>query len=131
MDYPALVEEHFEHPRHAGTPPGRGSLYRGEAGSRSQGAQVLVETRIRDAVIVAAGFQAWGCPWTIAACSLTMEELQGASVSRLKAFDPQLLAKALGLPAERLGRLLILQDALRNCWADWDTSGSTGEGRPA
>lgn len=127
MRYPPLVQEHFDRPCHAGTPPGDGRLYRGEAGSPAQGAQVRIEMRAGGEHIEALGFHAWGCPWTIAACSLAVSRLQRAPVAALGHFAPQALAEELGLPVERLGRLLILGDALRNCLADWDTTQPAGD----
>jgi len=130
MRYPPLVQAHFDQPCHAGTPPGEGRLYRGEAGSPAQGARICIEMRSDGRCIGAIGFHAWGCPWTIAACSLAVSRLQGAPLAALAGFEPRALAAELGLPTERLGRLLILGDALRNCLADWDTTQPAGVSPP-
>jgi hypothetical protein len=47
-------------------------------------------------------------------------------VEALRDFDPGGLAEELGLPAEKRGSLLTLQDALRNCFRAWDTTQPAG-----
>jgi len=129
MRYPPLVEQHFERPCNAGPLAGPGQVLRGEAGSPAEGAHVLIEARIEAGRVGDIAFRAWGCPWTIAACSLATTRLRGGEAAALGRLDPAALAGELGLPAERLGRLLILQDALRNCLADWDTTQPTRVGQ--
>ncbi len=126
MHYPPLVQEHFDRPRHVGPPTGPGRVGRGEAGEVAVGVHIVIEARLVDGHIEEVCFRAYGCPWVIAACSLVTERLTGAPTAGLQNFDPVALAAELDLPAERLGRFLILQDALRNCAADWDTTQPTG-----
>jgi NifU-like protein involved in Fe-S cluster formation len=128
MRYPPLVQAHFDQPRNAGPLPGPGPLCRGAAGTALAGARIVIEARITAGRIGQIAFQAFGCPWTIAACSLATGRLAGAPAAALGQFDPAALAAELEMPAERLGRLLILQDALRNCLADWDTTHPAGPG---
>ncbi|MCC7490048.1 MAG: iron-sulfur cluster assembly scaffold protein [Gammaproteobacteria bacterium] len=122
MRHSPLVQEHFDNPRRLGPPQGPGPVACGRAGSAAEGARILIEARIVAGRIEEITFRALGCPWVIAACSLAVDRLAGAPAAALAAFDPGALAAELDLPAERLGRLLILQDALRNCLADWDTT---------
>lgn len=122
MRYPPLVREHFDRPRQLGPPRGPGPVARGLAGSPAAGARILIEARVVGGRLEEVTFRALGCPWVIAGCSLAVERLVGAPVAALAGFDPAALAAELDLPTERLGRLLILQDALRNCLADWDTT---------
>ena len=55
-----------------------------------------------------------------------MEILAPGPVAQLWEFDPTAVRAELGIPAEKLGSLLILQDALRNCFRDWDTTQPAG-----
>jgi nitrogen fixation NifU-like protein len=120
-DYSQTVADHFAHPRNAGIPSGDPeTLFRGEAGDREQGVQVVFYIRAVECHIEAIGFQAYGCPHTIAACSLATERLGGEPIEALLAISPESLADALDLPIEKMGRMLVVQDTLRNCFATWD-----------
>ena len=123
MAYPAEVERHFFAPVNVGPldpPPGRS--FRGEAGAEDLGTRVLFEAEIDGALVRRMAFRAYGCPYVIAACSRVTELLTGVPVQALDELDPLALAAWLGAPPEKHGSLLILQDALRNCFRDWDTT---------
>ncbi len=81
---------------------------------------------MRGATVEQLAFQAYGCPYLIAASSRAMEILAPGPVARIAAFDPATLVTELAIPPEKLGSLLILQDALRNCFLDWDTTQPAG-----
>lgn len=125
MRYPEPVERHFRAPENLG-PLGLPGACRGEAGSPARGAWVVFEAEVRDARVHRLCFRAWGCPYVIAACSRITGLLAGEPVGALARFDPASLAGELSLPPEKLGSLLIIQDALRNCWGDWDTTQPAG-----
>jgi NifU-like protein involved in Fe-S cluster formation len=127
--YTAKVQAHFEQPRHAGDlAPGPGQALRGEAGSAEEGIRVRFEARVASAGegggprLVAVAWRAWGCPHSIAALSLAADWLLGRPPGDLAAVEPAWLARELGIPTTKAGRLLIIQDALRNCLADWENS---------
>jgi NifU-like protein involved in Fe-S cluster formation len=90
------------------------------------GTWIVVETEIGDATIRRIAFRAFACPHLIAACSRATEMLLGGPAAGLARFDVHGLAAELALPAGKLGRLLVLEDALRNCWTDWDTTQPAG-----
>lgn len=124
MDYSSEVARHFAAPRHAGPlAAGPGMPVQGEGGSVEQGALLRFQLRVAAGRVVALAWQAWGCPHTIAACSLAAEMLDGCTRTELEAFDPLALRAPLAVPAEKTGRLLIIQDALRKCLAAWDNGG--------
>lgn len=124
MDYTSEVATHFAAPRHAGPlADGPGVLVRGEGGSVEQGASVVFQLRVDCGRVLALAWQAWGCPHTIAACSLAAETLSGCTRAELQAFDPLSLRARLGIPVLKTGRLLFIQDALRKCLAAWDNGG--------
>lgn len=124
MRYPEPVLRHFREPRNVG--PLQGAACRGEAGSAAQGTRVVFEAEVAAGRVRRLCFRALGCPYVIAACSRVTEVLSGAPVADLARFDPAGLAAELGLPPARLGSLLVVQDALRNCAADWDTTQPAG-----
>ena len=124
--YGPAVARRFAAPGRPGPlPPGGGRVIRGEAGSQEEGTWVIVEARVAAQDPPRLGevaFRVYGCPHTLAAVSLAAESLEGQPVGTLVALEPAVLARALEIPATKAGRLLVLQDALRNCFADWDNS---------
>lgn len=125
MDYSSAVAAHFAAPRHAGPlPAGPGTLVCGDGGSVAQGALVVFQLRFDAGRVAALAWQAWGCPHTIAACSLAAEMLTGCTRAELQAFDVLSLRAPLEVPALKTGRLLIVQDALHKCAAAWDNGRS-------
>ena len=125
MDYPAEVERHFRDPSNAGALDGV-PVARGEAGSAEAGTWIVVEAEIVDATIRRIAFRAFACPFLIAACSRVTELVANGPAVRLARFDVDRLVGELGIPPEKLGGLLVLEDALRNCWTDWDTTQPAG-----
>jgi cysteine desulfurase len=98
-------------------------LARGEAGSIEAGTWVVFTARVRDARVARLDVQVYGCPHTRAACDRVVQLLTGGNRLELGNLEPLALGAALGIPVEKTGRLLIIQDALRNCLADWDNRG--------
>ncbi len=72
---------------------------------------------IRDATIAAAAFRTWGCPHLIAAVDLVCERLTGQPVKTLENYDLAHITQELGVPLEKTGRILLLEDALATLWA--------------
>ena len=119
--YSAVVAEHFAQPRHIGTLSGNHPITLcGAAGEREHGTEVVFHMGVDAARIVEMTFQVFGCPHTIAACSVLVEALTGRPVESLQGVRFDELAASLDLPVEKTGRLLIIEDALRKCRADWD-----------
>lgn len=123
MDYSPKVTDYFFRPRNVGVPDGDPSaLFSGGAGIREHGVQVVFNASIADRKIIDIRFQAFACPHTIAACGLVTERLNGAGVEALLDVSPDALAEELDAPVEKMGRMLVVQDALRNCFLAWDNS---------
>lgn len=110
--YSSLVRELFERLPHAGDlATGSGSVVHGEAMALDRGAWVRYEARIESGRVADCAFRAWGCPHTLAAAALVAHRLQGESVGNPAAFDAQGIAAELDVPREKLGRLLVVEDA--------------------
>jgi NifU-like protein involved in Fe-S cluster formation len=62
-----------------------------------------------------ARFQAFGCPHTLAVTAWLTLQLIGRKLAELVVGEPVEWARALHVPAEKLGRLLVVEDALRAC----------------
>ncbi len=113
MTYNALTRRHFENAACAGTASGP-DWFRGEAGSRAQGTWVQFDIRLGEdcgGVIRAVRFLAFGCPHVIAVSQWLAEHAVGLSADPRLPESVQALRRHFELPAEKLGRLLIVEDA--------------------
>jgi len=113
-DYSPLVERYFAQPFGAGCwPAGAGPTVGGEAGSEEQGTRVRFELLSVGGVVTEARFQAFGCPHTIAAAAWLTEHLAGRPLDRAMPIPILEVGELLEVPAEKRGRLLVVEDALR------------------
>jgi NifU-like protein involved in Fe-S cluster formation len=109
MTYNELTRRHFEAPRNAGELPGSN---RAAAGSRSQGTWVQFDLELSAGAVSAARFLAFGCPHVIAACDIVCEEAEGGRLEEVRLRQgARALLQRLGAPIEKLGRLLVVEDA--------------------
>jgi NifU-like protein involved in Fe-S cluster formation len=79
-----------------------------------RGVWVTIAVRVQDGKVREARFHAWGCPHFIAACELATARLEGRPLVQAAAVEPIALARKLDAPPEKLGRLLVIEDALRD-----------------
>jgi NifU-like protein involved in Fe-S cluster formation len=93
--------------------PGR--VVTGEAGDRTLHVWVRFVLSVRSGVIDTIRFQVFGCPHTIAAASSVAQWLEGRPVEFLGRLDVRALQAALGVPVDKLGKLLRIEDALASC----------------
>ena len=117
MEYSSAVQRHFAAPRTARELPAdaRG-LVAGEAEDRTLHVWVRFELQIVENAVAAAGFQAFGCPHTIAAASVVADWLEGRSVEEARRLDVRAVCADLEVPIEKLGKLLRIEDAVAACW---------------
>lgn len=119
MDYSDRVSAYFDRARAAGPLAGRhGFCVSGSAGQESEGARIWLAARIVSGRVAEARFRAYGCPCTIALAAWAAEQIEGLAADGLR-MDPLDAAAELGLPAEKLGRALCAEDALRDLRANW------------
>jgi cysteine desulfurase len=90
----------------------------GRAGKRSQGTEVMFEMRIAPGpaaggTVKSARFSVYGCPHTVAVSAWICETLEGRRLEAGIPGSPAEWADRFEVPAEKLGRLLIVEDALR------------------
>jgi NifU-like protein involved in Fe-S cluster formation len=117
--YSEKVLELFRTLPGAGTlPPGEGECACGEAAALDRGAWVRFEARVAGGRIDDCRFRAFGCPHTLAAAALAVRALRALPLERAQAIDAASLARELDAPREKLGRLLVVEDALRALLAE-------------
>jgi hypothetical protein len=114
MKYNDLTRRYFENAANAGTLTGRG-CFRGSAGSRSQGTWVQFDVRVNPeapaVTIEAVRFLAFGCPHVIAVSAWLAEQAVGLGAQPRLPESVPCLRERFDLPVEKLGRLLIVEDA--------------------
>jgi cysteine desulfurase len=101
-------------------PAGAGRTLRGEAGPVATGPRVVVAATAAAGRLGGVAFRLSACPDVRRTCRALAPRLAGQPVTALGAIDVLALGRDLGVPVEKAGRLLIVQDALRNCLADWE-----------
>lgn len=78
-----------------------------------------MSAKVAGQTLEAVRFQVYGCPHCIAAGSWLTERLAGCRQEELRTWSWQEAAAALEVPAEKRGRLLILEDAVRSLAEAW------------
>lgn len=123
-DYSPLVRELFEHPRAAGAlPDDDAQAVHGEAGTLASGTWVRLHLRIDRGRVTDARFQAYGCPHTLAAAAWLADHLPGRSIDDPLPEGVSGLGAILDVPTAKLGRLLIVEDALADTLRRWRERG--------
>jgi len=85
----------------------------GEAGREELGTRVQFSLAIAGQRLVGVRYRAYGCPHTLATCEWLARSLEGRRLDSLAIGDPLEWAQRLDVPAAKLGRLLVIEDALR------------------
>ena len=96
-----------------------GMVLRGEAGRDSGEVWVRLHLRVHADTVIEARFQALGCPHTLATASWLAMQLAGRKRFEAQPGSPHTWAQTLQVPVEKLGRLLLIEDALHAALAQW------------
>jgi nitrogen fixation protein NifU and related proteins len=124
--YSAEVQRRMRELPGAGEPLADGAVAHGGAGDVEQGARVEFDFLVDQGRVTKARFRAFGCPHLIATASWVTERLRGADRDSLVTWDWREAAEALEVPPAKFGRLLTVQDALRDAAGNWPAgAGST------
>jgi NifU-like protein involved in Fe-S cluster formation len=114
MNYSDLTWRRFASAAFAGVLAGP-TVRRGAAGSRRQGTWVQFDVQVgsgnQDATVAAVRFLAFGCPHVIAASDWVAEAALGRHAQPLLPEPVQALRERFDVPVEKLGRLLVIEDA--------------------
>jgi NifU-like protein involved in Fe-S cluster formation len=115
LEYSASVWAHFHSPHNVGTfPAGSQHVLVGRAGARRHGREVEFQLQLaQEDRISESRYRVYGCPATIALCSLASEALRGRTPAEAAAFSVLALAEQLELPAEKRDAALTVEDAIR------------------
>lgn len=93
----------------------------GEAGARRLGAWVRWHWRIEGGRVAEARWQAYGCPAVLSAMQHVAARLPGLARDGELPGTPSQWLEAVKSPVEKLGRILMIEDAARNALSTWRT----------
>jgi cysteine desulfurase len=100
-------------------PPAPGFSVSGEAGGPGQETWVRFDLAIEGDIVKEARFKSYGCPHTLSVASWLASQLPGRRRDALIPGTPADWAAAQDVPVEKLGRLLVVEDALQQCIRYW------------
>ena len=106
-------------PASGATPPPWRDLVTGEAGGAGQDTWIRFHLRVADEVVKDARFQAYGCPHTLEVAAWMATQLPGRRREALQPGTPTDWVTAHSVPTEKLGRLLVIEDAVQDCLRHW------------
>ena len=86
--------------------------YLGEAGAERLGTWVRFAVQVEGGFVKAARCQVYGCPDTAAACSVVCDRLVDQPIAAPVIGRPEDWRMNVGAPVEKLGRMLMIEDAL-------------------
>ena len=92
----------------------------GEAGAQGQGTWVRFQLLTEGDTVKEARCLAFACPHTVDTAQWLCERLRGRSRRDLIPGAPREWAQARAVPVEKLGRLLVVEDALLACLTQWN-----------
>jgi cysteine desulfurase len=91
----------------------------GEAGGPGEGTWVRFQLCVAADIVKEARFKAFACPHTMDTTAWLCGQLRGRARAGLLPGTPAEWAQARGVPTEKLGRLLVVEDAIRDCLSHW------------
>jgi cysteine desulfurase len=91
----------------------------GEAGGPGRDTWVRFELLTSGDIVKEARYRAFGCPHTMDVAAWLAGQLRGRRRAALIPGVPAEWAAARSVPVEKLGRLLVIEDALRACLLHW------------
>ena len=120
VSYNEALRRRFADPQHAGDL--QGTFERTlvvDVSDSDKGPHIIMAAGVRDDSIAEITFRAWGCPHLIAALESVCERLLGQPAASLENCDLADITQDLSVPAEKMGRILLVEDALATLWAQY------------
>ena len=99
------------------------ALLTGEAGGPGQDTWIRFHLAVEGDIVKAARFKAYGCPHTLKVADWLTRRLPGRTRKEGVPGTPASWAETLSVPVEKLGRLLVVEDALQACLKRWPRYG--------
>ena len=102
----------FRAARYAGDVAAGSNVVTGSAAEGGSGARVRLTAAIESGRFARLRFRCFGCPHLIAAAEWLCASMEGRPLAEATDFAASALVERLDVPPEKLGRLLLLEDAL-------------------
>jgi NifU-like protein involved in Fe-S cluster formation len=113
--YNELVRSLFENPLHAKDIPEKlGKPYKVVVQESKNGSKIVLTAVIKEENILALRFRVFGCPFLIAAAEFCCNRCEGKQNKEVENIDILHLIQILEVPTEKIGVILLLQDALES-----------------
>ena len=113
--YNDLVRSLFKNPLHAKDIPDKlGKPYKVAAQESKNGSKIVLTAVIKEENILALRFRVFGCPFLIAAAEFCCNQCEGKHNKEVENIDILHLIQILEVPTEKIGVILLLQDALES-----------------
>jgi NifU-like protein involved in Fe-S cluster formation len=113
--YNELVRSLFENPLHAKDIPEKlGKPYKVVVQESKNGSKIVLTAVIKEENILALRFRVFGCPFLIAAAEFCCNQCEGKHNKEVENIDILHLIQILEVPTEKIGVILLLQDALES-----------------
>ena len=113
--YNEAVRRYFANPAHAGNAESlAGNVLVAQASDPGSGAVVRLAVATDGLRISAMRYRVYGCPHVIAALEYCCETFEGSAVTTLAEFNVAKVRAALGVPVEKTGRMLLIEDVIRS-----------------
>ena len=113
--YNELVRSLFENPLHAKHIPEKlGKPYKVVTQESKNGPKIVLTAVIKEENILALRFRVFGCPFLIAAAEFCCNQCEGKHNKEVENIDILHLIQILEVPTEKIGVILLLQDALES-----------------
>jgi len=111
-NYHPQVVELFQRLPFAGRMEPAVDIFTASAGAQGHGTEVHFWIKCSAGRIQAISFQVFGCPHTVAACAWMAQRARGLTLMDVERTAWMQVERALAVPPEKRGRLLIVEDAL-------------------
>jgi cysteine desulfurase len=99
--------------------PGKAFVLTAEAGNPGEETWVRFHLTVEAGIVKSTRFKAYGCPHTLAVMDWLTRRLPGRTRDDGPPGTPAGWTEELSVPVEKLGRLLVIEDALLACFARW------------
>lgn len=117
MEYTSEVRRRLGCPSCLGVLASAAGSVSATAEDRSLNVWVRVQVEVDAETLAAARYDAYGCPHFLAGADWIVERLAGRPVAALTELAAADAVAALDVPTEKLGKLLVVEDALAACAA--------------
>ncbi len=121
MNLPAIIQEHFQHPRHVGFLAPAANICRIEVNSLNTSRHVIMYAALANGTIRQVRYQVRGCPYTIATFSYVADWCLDKPLPSITELNRKTLIEILDLPATKVHCAAMAEDILQQLQRQGET----------